>query len=57
MTEKEKQNFIKASKQLKNMGLSNIITITDQKDKDRLLSDIFLKAELFGNNPAKKDKP
>ena len=57
MTEEEKQNFIKASKQLKSVGLSNIITITDQKDKDLLLNDIFLKAELFGNNPTKKDKP
>ncbi|GHU27779.1 hypothetical protein FACS1894172_03130 [Spirochaetia bacterium] len=54
MTEEEKQNFIKASKQLKGVGLSNIITITDQKDKDLLLNDIFLKAELFGNNPTKK---
>jgi hypothetical protein len=57
MTEKEKRDFIEASKQLKSVGLSNIITITDQKDKDRLQNDIFLKAELFGNPPAKKDKP
>ena len=53
MTEKEKQNFINASKQLKSVGLSNIITITGQKDKGLLLNDIFMKAELFGNNPAK----
>jgi hypothetical protein len=48
MTDKEKHDLIAASRKLKEVGLSHVITITDQKDKDKLVNDAFLKALLFG---------
>ncbi|WP_010254605.1 hypothetical protein [Treponema primitia] len=48
MTDKEKHDLIAASKKLKAVGLSHVITITDQKDKEKLVNDVFLKALLFG---------
>ncbi|MFP3042112.1 hypothetical protein LQZ19_09880 [Treponema primitia] len=48
MTDKEKRDLITASKKLKAVGLSHVITITDQKDKEKLVNDAFLKALLFG---------
>ncbi|GHU84802.1 hypothetical protein FACS189473_2910 [Spirochaetia bacterium] len=48
MTDKEKYDFIAASRKLKDVGLSHVITVTDQTDKDKLVNDVFLKALLFG---------
>jgi hypothetical protein len=47
-TDKDKDDVIAASRKLKEVGLSHVITITDQKDKDKLVNDVFLKALIFG---------
>jgi hypothetical protein len=48
MTDTEKKDLIAASNKLKAVGLSHVITITDQNDKDKLANDTLLKAMLFG---------
>ncbi|GHU55356.1 hypothetical protein FACS189442_2830 [Spirochaetia bacterium] len=48
MTNKEKHDLIAASRKLKDVGLSHVITVTDQTDKDKLVNDVFFKALLFG---------
>ncbi|GHU66494.1 hypothetical protein FACS189447_07470 [Spirochaetia bacterium] len=48
MTNKEKHDFISASRKFKDVGLSHVITVTDQTDKDKLVNDALLKVMLFG---------
>jgi hypothetical protein len=46
----QRDDLVIASNKLKAVGLSNVITITDQNDKDKLANDTLLKAMLFGGN-------
>jgi hypothetical protein len=48
----QRDDLVTASNKLKAVGLSNVITITDQNDKNKLVNDTLLKAMLFGGRSA-----
>jgi hypothetical protein len=48
----QRDDLVTASNKLKAVGLSHIITITNQNDKDKLVNDTLLKAMLFGGRSA-----
>ncbi|GHT85606.1 hypothetical protein FACS1894137_10100 [Spirochaetia bacterium] len=52
MNDKERHDLIAASRKLKDVGLSHVITVTDQADKEKLANDALLRALLFGGKSA-----